>query len=277
MPFTYRHLFRARLNQVELARPASLATDLGPVGAPMISAEMSTTVDRGVSEGRAPTEVVSRYLEAIYYMQSENEPVRSARLADWLGVSRPTVTVALRRMTRDGMVRLNGRKEIELTDLGEQEAAAIVRRHRIVERWLTDTLGLDWVTADEEAARLEHAVSDLVEQRLWEALGRPTCCPHGNPIPGYADFSPGELRLSEVPGGTRAVVSRISEVAEREAPALLRYLLERRLVPGKPIEILEVDTVGRTIRARTADREVTLSHETASKVWTIPDSASADQ
>jgi len=237
----------------------------------MISADMSTSVDMGLGEAHAPTEVVSRYLEAIYYMQSESEPVRSARLADWLGVSRPTVTVALRRMTRDGMVRLNGRKEIELTELGEQEAAAIVRRHRIMERWLTDALGLDWVTADEEAARLEHAVSDLVERRLWEALGRPTCCPHGNPIPGYADFSPGELRLSELAEGTKAVVSRISEVAEREAPALLRYLLDRRLVPGMRIEILEVDTVGRTLRARTTDREVTLSHETASKVWTVPD------
>ena len=236
----------------------------------MISAAMSTTMDRSLSEGRAPTEVVSRYLEAIYYMQSESEPVRSARLADWLGVSRPTVTVALRRMTRDGMVRLNGRKEIELTELGEREAAAIVRRHRIMERWLTDALGLDWVTADEEAARLEHAVSDLVEGRLWEALGRPTSCPHGNPIPGYAEFSPGELRLSELADGTQAVVSRISEVAEREAPALLRYLLDRRLVPGMLVEILEIDTVGRTLRARTADRELTLSHETASKVWTIP-------
>ena len=239
----------------------------------MISADMSTSVDRGLSEAHAPTEVVSRYLEAIYYMQSESEPVRSARLADWLGVSRPTVTVALRRMTRDGMVRLNGRKEIELTELGEQEAAAIVRRHRIMERWLTDALGLDWVTADEEAARLEHAVSDLVERRLWEALGRPTSCPHGNPIPGYADFSPGELRLSELAEGMDAVISRISEVAEREAPALLRYLLDRRLVPGMRIGILEVDTVGRTLRARTTDREVILSHETASKVWTIPDPA----
>ncbi|HWO93059.1 MAG TPA: helix-turn-helix domain-containing protein [Methylomirabilota bacterium] len=62
-----------------------------------------------------PTEVISRYLEAIYYMWSEGEPPRSARLADWLGVSRPTVTVALRRMTRDGMVRMNARKDIELT------------------------------------------------------------------------------------------------------------------------------------------------------------------
>src|SRR5215472_4514104 len=232
---------------------------------------MRRAAEQSLTQGHALTEVVSRYLEAIYYMQSESELVRSARLADWLGVSRPTVTVALRRMTRDGMVRLNGRKEIELTERGEQEAAAIVRRHRIMERWLTDALGLDWVTADEEAARLEHAVSDLVERRLWEALGRPTVCPHGNPIPGYAEFSPGERRLSELAEGTKAVVSRISEVAEREAPALLRYLLDRRLVPGMRIEILEVDTVGRTLRARTTDREVTLSHETASKVWTVPD------
>src|SRR3989440_2880525 len=129
-------------------------------------------------------------------MEAEGETVRSARLADWLGVSRPTVTVALRRMTRDGMVRQTARKEIELTDRGWQAAAAIVRRHRIMERWLTDTLGLDWVAADEEAARLEHAVSDVVERRLWETLGRPTSCPHGNPIPGHAELREGEVRLS---------------------------------------------------------------------------------
>jgi DtxR family transcriptional regulator, Mn-dependent transcriptional regulator len=220
--------------------------------------------------GRGPTEVISRYLEAVYYMHSEGEQVRSARLADWLGVSRPTVTVALRRMTRDGMVRLNSRKEIELTDRGEQAAAAIVRRHRIVERWLTDALGMDWVIADEEAARLEHAVSDVVERRLFEALGQPTSCPHGNPIPGHSALRPGEGRLSALGEGESAVISRISEVAEREAPALLRYLLERRLVPGARVDVLEVDSVGRTLRIRTADREVTLSHETASKVWTVP-------
>src|SRR5262252_7970259 len=227
---------------------------------------MSTTAEAGLNQGRALTEVVSRYLEAVYYMQTENEPLRSARLADWLGVSRPTVTVALRRMTRDGMVRLNGRKEIELTERGEQEAAAIVRRHRIMERWLTDALGLDWVTADEEAARLEHAVSDVVEHRLWEALGRPTSCPHGNPIPGYADVREHEVRLSTLSEGAAATISRISEVAEREAPSLLRYLMDRRLVPGTRLDVLEVDQVGRTLRVRAADRDVTLSHETAAKV-----------
>jgi DtxR family Mn-dependent transcriptional regulator len=228
---------------------------------------MSTGVGLDTLSGREPTEVIGRYLEAIHYMEAEGETVRSARLADWLGVSRPTVTVALRRMTRDGMVRINSRKEIELTERGRKASAAIVRRHRIMERWLTDVLGLDWVAADEEAARLEHAVSDLVEHRLWETLGQPTSCPHGNPIPGYAELNRAEVRLSSLEPGSRAEVSRISEVAEREAPTLLRYLLERRLVPGTELEVLEVDTVGRTLRLAVADREITLSHETAGKIW----------
>jgi DtxR family Mn-dependent transcriptional regulator len=219
--------------------------------------------------------VVSRYLEAIFYMKAEGETVRSARLADWLGVSRPTVTVALRRMTRDGMVRQTARKEIELTELGAEAAAAIVRRHRIMERWLTDTLGLDWVAADEEAARLEHAVSDRVEQRLYEALGRPSTCPHGNPIPGYADQRADEVRLSTLGEGAEMTVLRISEVAEREAPPLLRYLLDRRLTPGATVRVLEVDEVGRTLRVVADEHEMTLSQDTGGKVWVVPRDGSA--
>ena len=223
------------------------------------------------NDGRhEPSEVISRYLEAVYYMWSEGEALRSARLADWLGVSRPTVTVALRRMTRDGLVRLTGRKEIELTDEGRVVAESIVRRHRIMERWLTDGLGFDWVTADEEAARLEHAVSEVVEKRLFEKLGRPRTCPHGNPIPGHSVAAPDEVRLSTLTAGTNAVVSRVSEVAEREAPLLLGYLHERDLTPGRPIEVVEVDVVGRTVRLRSGDREVTLSHETGAKLWVVP-------
>lgn len=217
-----------------------------------------------------PTEVIARYLEAIYYMRSEGETVRSARLADWLGVSRPTVTVALRRMVRDGMVRLNARKEIELTARGETEGAAIVRRHRVMERWLTDVLGLDWVAADEEAARLEHAVSEVVEERLWEALGKPSSCPHGNPIPGRSSPRRDERRLSQLPEGARVTVHRISEVAEREAPALLRYLQDRQLTPGRPVRIAEVDEVGQTVRIDVGEREVTLSAATAARVWAVP-------
>jgi len=203
-------------------------------------------------------------------MWSEGEPPRSARLADWLGVTRPTVTVALRRMTRDGMVRMNNRKEIELTAAGRRAAESIVRRHRIMERWLTDVLGLDWVTADAEAARLEHAVSEVVEQRLYEAIGRPRTCPHGNPIPGHSKASPKERRLATLGAGARAAISRVSEVAERDAPLLLAYLAERGLIPGRKVDVVEVDGIGRTIRIRAGKREVTLSHDTAAKLWVMP-------
>ncbi len=226
-------------------------------------------LDQSNGGGREPSEVVSRYLEAIYYMWSEKEPLRSARLADWLGVSRPTVAVGLRRMTRDGLVRMNGRKEIELTDPGMRAAEAIVRRHRIMERWLTDALGLDWVTADAEAARLEHAVSEVVERRLYEVLGRPKTCPHGNPIPGHTVAAPREVRLSALDEGDRAAITRVSEVAEREAPPLLAYLHDRSLVPGRQIVVMETDSLGKTVRVRVADRDVTLSHDTASKVWVV--------
>jgi DtxR family Mn-dependent transcriptional regulator len=203
-------------------------------------------------------------------MWSEGEAARSARLADWLGVSRPTVTVALRRMTRDGMVRMNSRKEIELTGAGRRAAESIVRRHRIMERWLTDVLGLDWVTADAEAARLEHAVSDVVERRLYEAIGRPRTCPHGNPIPGHSKASPKEKRLATLGAGARAAISRVSEVAERDAPLLLAYLADRGLIPGRKIDVVEVDEIGRTIRIRARKRDVTLSHDTAAKLWVMP-------
>src|SRR6195256_3324266 len=222
------------------------------------------------STNKAPSEVVSRYLEAIYYIWAEKEPIRSSRLADWLSVSRPTVTVALQRMSRDGLVRMNGRKEVELTARGMRMAEAIVRRHRIMERWLTDGLGLDWVTADEEAARLEHAVSEVVERRLYEVLGRPKTCPHGNPIPGHSKPLPNEVRLASLKAGSHAAVSRVSEVAEREAPTLLNYLHERGLTPGREVRVVEVDGVGRTISIRAGKRPVTLSHDTAAKLWVVP-------
>src|SRR5438046_10332604 len=93
-------------------------------------------LDNANTRSRPPSEVVAHYLEAIYYIRAEGESVRSARLADWLSVSRPTVTAALRRMSRDGMVRLNRRTEIEVTGRGEAAAASVVRRHRSAGRRL---------------------------------------------------------------------------------------------------------------------------------------------
>ena len=229
----------------------------------------NSQLDKANTGSGRPSEVTSHYLEAIYYMRAEGETIRSARLADWLSVSRPTVTVGLRRMARDGLVRLNVHR-IELTRRGEAAAASIVRRHRIMERWLSESLGLDWVTADEEAARLEHAISQVVEDRLYQALGRPKTCPHGNPIPGYAEVNRREVRLSALRAGQTGTITRISEVAQREAPPLLQYLHERQLVPMTRVKVLEVDEVGRTLRLRAAARELTLSYETAAKLSVVP-------
>jgi len=222
------------------------------------------------ANGSDPSEVISRYLEAIYYMRAEGEVVTNSRLADWLGVSRPTVTAGLRRMVRDGLLRGGAGREVALAPAGERVAAAIVRRHRIVERWLTDALGLDWVVADEEAARLEHAISEVVEKSLYEALGRPASCPHGNPIPGHSEPVSGEVRLAGLAGGA-ATVTRISEVAEREAPPLLHYLRERNLVPGTRLIVLEVDPVANAVRIEAAGRELSLGLDTAAKVWVLPE------
>ncbi|MBO0701524.1 MAG: metal-dependent transcriptional regulator [Candidatus Dormibacteraeota bacterium] len=232
----------------------------------------SVPVSHGVPDaatGVEPSEVVGRYLEAIYYMEVEGERAWSARLADWLGVSRPTVTIGIRRMIRDGLVTVSDKKAIELTEPGRKRAAAIVRRHRIMERWLTDGLGLDWVSADEEAARLEHAVSDKVEQAVWEQLGRPSTCPHGNPIPGVSSLARGEERLSSAAVGERVRVTRISEVAEREAPVLLSYLGERGIVPRASIQVLERDSLGDTLRLLVQGHEFTIAIRVAEKVWAV--------
>jgi DtxR family Mn-dependent transcriptional regulator len=135
---------------------------------------------------------------------------------------------------------------------------------------------MDWVTADREAARLEHAVSDVVEQRLYETLGKPATCPHGNPIPGYSESSSAEVKLSDLPTGDGATVARISEVAEREAPVLLGYLFDRRLVPGAELTVLEVDPVAHTLRVDVGGSEVTVGSETSEKVWVVPHPAGAN-
>ncbi|HVB76315.1 MAG TPA: metal-dependent transcriptional regulator [Candidatus Nitrosotalea sp.] len=220
-----------------------------------------------------PSEVAARYLEALYYIRAEGMSARPARLAQWLGVSRPTVTLALRRLARDGLLRLEASKEIELTPRGASEAAALVRRHRITERWLTDHVGLDWVAADEEAARLEHAISETVVGRLYELLGRPLTCPHGNPIPGHSEQDPDEIRLSQIPSGQTVRLTRISEVAEREVPLLLGQLLERRLVPGAVLEVGEHGAERLALLVEGRRTQVTL--ETAERIWAVPYSTPA--
>jgi DtxR family transcriptional regulator, Mn-dependent transcriptional regulator len=212
------------------------------------------------------SETAERYLEAIYYIEHEGEVPRPGRLAEWLGVSAPTVTVSLQRLARDGWIHIAGDRSVELSDAGTEAAATIVRRHRIVERWLTDVLGLDWATADLEAAALTHGMSAIVLDRLDELLGRPATCPHGNVIPGRTPPEGRRLvRLIELADGEEARVARISEVAEHEGPQLLHILDQRGLVPGTTVGV--VSRSPGTWQLRAGGEEMSVDLATARAIW----------
>jgi DtxR family transcriptional regulator, Mn-dependent transcriptional regulator len=214
-----------------------------------------------------PSEAVSRYLEAIFYIDAEGEAVRASRLAEWLGVSQATVAAAIRRMSEQDLITISPQKEIALTDGGREIAAEIVRRHRIAERWLTDVMGFDWLTADEEASRLEHALSGKVADRLHDLIGRPRTCPHGNPIPGEPPLPGAERSLASLAPGERSRVRRISEVAEHEVPDLLRFLGNHGFRLGVEVEAVELSRGAGTFTVRVGDEDVAMSVEVARKIW----------
>lgn len=206
------------------------------------------------------------YLEAIYVLTVEGEPCTGARIAEYLGVSPVSVHRALNRLERDGLVRRRQPK-VQLTDAGWAMAEAVVRRHRLAERWLADTLGLDWVEAHKEAGRLEHALSPKVEQALWEDLGRPSTCPHGNPIPGLSGpVTPAERLTRAGPGPHR--IERIFEQLEG-LEERLAFLGRHGLVPGAVIRVLDTsaDTLAIQVEHGVA---VQLPREVADKILVVP-------
>lgn len=213
------------------------------------------------------TETVDRYLECVYYIAHEGETVRPSRLAEWLGVSAPTVSVNLQRLERDGWVRIARDRSVSLTPRGEEVAARIVRRHRLLERWLTDVLGLDWATADREAGRLSHGFSDLVLDRLNGHLGDPVTCPHGNTIPGRPPRVAELIALADLEPHTPARIARISEVAEHEAPDLLHLLDTHGLIPGAEVEIEETDGGAGALAVRVGGRAVAIGTSKARAIW----------
>lgn len=182
------------------------------------------------------SKAMDAYLEAIYVLRGEGDHVHASHVADYLGVSRPTVSQTLQRMTGQGLVSMGEAKELFLTDEGTIRAEEIVRRHRLLERWLTDQLGLDWADAHVEAGRLENSVSLLVESRLEVLLGHPTTCPHGNVIPGTGYVQPQGVTLSRAPAGEALEVIRIVEVAEEDLE-LLRFLYRTGFVPGEQVTV----------------------------------------
>ena len=210
---------------------------------------------------------VDRYREAIFYISSEGEVVRPGRLATWLSVSAPTVTEAMRRLQRDGWITIKKDRSIVLTDLGQESAANLVRHHRILERWLTDVLGLDWATADDVADRLSSAISDYLIDRIDASLHRPLTCPHGNAIPGrQAPY--GQLTaLAALPVGAPATIRRISEVAEHDARELLTMLAEHEIAEGTVVQVSEPASSPDEIAALVDGKRVMLSMAAAQLIW----------
>jgi DtxR family transcriptional regulator, Mn-dependent transcriptional regulator len=186
------------------------------------------------------THALEDYLKAIYQLSEESHPVIAARLADETGVSPSTIFATLRRLAKEGYVTINRRKEIHLTREGTRVAENIVRRHFLTERFLTDLLGLDWVKAHQEAHRMEHAISQEVEERLAKLLSYPTTCPHGNPIPGASKTpAPKTMPLSEVVDGQDVELDYITEGGERDV-RLLSYLQTHGLRPGAKVHVVDV-------------------------------------
>lgn len=214
---------------------------------------------------------MQRYLQAIYVLHTDGERVIAARLAELLGVSPPTVSQTLRRLEKDGLVIVAANREIHLTPEGSRIAEAVVRRHRLVERWLTDSLGLDWAAAHTEAERLEKAISPLVEERLNEFLNHPQTCPHGNPIPGNSSQpEPGGFALTAAAPGQKVRVERILEHVE-SLTELLRYLHAQGVLPGVVLERGPETPFAGTITVRhQGGRELHLAREAAAQVWVRP-------
>ena len=172
----------------------------------------------------------------MYTLADEGGQVIGARLAEFLRISPAAVSEMVHRLERDGLLKLDERKEVRLTDSGYSAASRVVRRHRLAERMLVDLLGYEWWKTHEEAERIEHAMSQEMEERLVRVLGDPQTCPHGNPMPGT---TPRATRpLERLATGERATVERIPDQFEHE-PGFLEYLDTQGVRPGVTLEMIE--------------------------------------
>ncbi len=176
------------------------------------------------------------YVEAIYELEEEDIDVIQARIADWLGVSRPSVSEMLRKMAGDGLVAIEG--GIKLTAEGRHLAEVVVRRHRLAERFLSEVLKLPWAKVHEEASVWEHTISDDVEAAMWAVMDDPKTCPHGNPIPGAGYRPPKMKALAEVEAGEERRLERISEELELDQE-MMGFLDESGLRPGARVAVLQ--------------------------------------
>ncbi|GIW10349.1 MAG: metal-dependent transcriptional regulator [Chloroflexi bacterium] len=236
----------------------------------------------GRANGGAPVKItpaIETYLQAIYALTAERKSLIGARLAEHLRVSPPSITQTLQRLARAGLVELidrGDRKEIVLTEAGRAIGEAATRKHRLIERWLQGELHLSSTEAHEAAHNLEAGFTPELLDRLFDSIGRPTHCPHGNPIPGSgAELDHNGLYLDEVTPGERVWVGRITEEAEADLD-LLEYLERNGVRPGTALDIIAVDRLTGAVTARTPKgNEIRLERRSAALIYVRRQEATA--
>ena len=208
------------------------------------------------------------YLKAIAEAEADGEFVIAATLARWLDVSPPAVTMAIRRLKRDGCIVVGAEGHIGLTPPGREIANRLLRRHYLIERMLAEIFGMEWYRVHDEAEQLEHAVSAEFEQKLAEKLGADAECPHGHGLrleTRDQRRARGLTPLNELkPGESATVISAF----ERDRK-LLEFLDALGIRPSAPIQML-ARNYDATITLRVGDREVPLGNAAAGRVWVQP-------
>ncbi|OLC23943.1 MAG: hypothetical protein AUH40_09735 [Chloroflexi bacterium 13_1_40CM_65_17] len=194
------------------------------------------------------------YLKALYHLHGDARPVPTRELAQRLGISSPSVSEMVTRLTAQGLVEHDRYRGQQLTRDGRKVALELVRHHRLLEMFLVRVLGYSWDEVHEEAERLEHVISERMEQRIFELLGRPELDPHGHAIPSRTGKvrAPSERALSECHAGEKLVVQGVSD----DDPARLRELERRGLLPGTHIEVVAASEYEGPIELRIKGKRV---------------------
>jgi DtxR family transcriptional regulator, Mn-dependent transcriptional regulator len=216
------------------------------------------------NQGKELTSAVEDYLKAVYALDAEGERVTTSALAERMHVSAPSATAMMKRLAEHGLVERAAYRGVVLTDKGRLCALEVLRHHRLLERYLADSLGLSLDEVHAEADRLEHALSEELEARIDAALGYPTHDPHGDPIPDSAlrIAATTSRSVADLATGDTAVVARVPDAD----PELLRYLAEIALVPGEALELTRSAPFGGPLTVRTGNGEHAIARELAAAV-----------
>lgn len=216
-----------------------------------------------------PSSTVENYLKAIFQAQlhlaRKADLVPMGQLAAALGVVPGTATTMVKALSESGLVKYEPYVGVRLTQSGERLAAMVVRRHRLIELFLVEVMGMSWTEVHDEAELLEHAVSDRLIERIDEMLGRPAADPHGDPIPdpeGVLERRPLD-NLMTCPLNVPVTVTRVTD----QDPEFLRFVERRDLKPGEVVEVEERDSAADSVRLRGRnDRAITIGTRAATKV-----------